>query len=133
MPPRRRTRNTPVVEEPSDNTPIQGSTQTPSELNPAISTGVMSIGDFIQAFQECVQTMRNQTPGERLDLSNLEKFLKLTPLSFKGESNLEIAKAWISEVEKKSKVMKCPEEEKVNLASYMFQDRADFWWKAALQ
>ena len=133
MPPRRNTRNTPVVEEPSDNTPIQRSAQATPELNTANSIGVMSIGGFMQAFQECVQTMRNQTQGERLDLSNLEKFLKLTPLSFKGETNPEIAEAWISEVEKKFKVMKCPEEDKVNLATYMLQDRADVWWKAALR
>ena len=26
--------------------------------------------------------------------------------------------------------MRCPEEEKVNLATYMFQGQAEYWWKA---
>ena len=29
--------------------------------------------------------------------------------------------------------MKCPEEDKVNLATYMLQERADVWWKVALR
>ena len=91
MPPRRRTQNTPVVKEPSDSTPVQRSAQTTQELNTANSAGIVSLGGFMQAFQECIHTMQNQ--GQRLDLSNLEKFLKLAPPSFKGESNPEIAKA----------------------------------------
>ena len=131
MPPRRRTRNTPVVEEPSDSIPIQGSAQTTPELNTTNSTGLVNLGGFMQAFQECMQSMQNQ--GKKVDLSNLEKFLKLAPPSFKGETNPEISEAWISEVEKKFKVMKCPEEDKVNLATYMLQERADVWWKVALR
>ena len=33
-------------------------------------------------------------------------------------------------MEKKFKVMRCPEEEKVNLATYMFQEHAKYWWQA---
>ena len=33
-------------------------------------------------------------------------------------------------MEKKFKVMRCPKEEKVNLATYMFQGHADYSWQA---
>ena len=50
--------------------------------------------------------------------SSLDHFLRLTPPYFKGESGLNAADFWIAEVEKKFRVMDCPEKEKVKLATY---------------
>ena len=49
----------------------------------------------------------------------MDKFLRLAPPSFKGESDPEIVDVWLNELEKKFKVMRCPDEDKVNLAAYM--------------
>ena len=50
--------------------------------------------------------------------------------SFKDESDPEMVEFWIVEMEKKFKVMRYPEEEKVNLATYMFQGQVEYWWQA---
>ena len=47
-----------------------------------------------------------------------------------GENDPEKADFWIFEMEKKFKVMRCPKEEKVNMAIYMLQGQADYWWQA---
>ena len=60
----------------------------------------------------------------------MDQFLHLATLSFKGESDLKKADLWIMEIEKKFKVMRYPEEEKVNLSTYMFQGHAEYWWWA---
>ena len=51
--------------------------------------------------------------------SSLDRFLRLTPPYFKGESEPDAVDFWIAEVEKKFRVMDCPEEEKVKLATYV--------------
>ena len=52
--------------------------------------------------------------------------LSCTP-SFVGEGGPDKADFWIFEIEKKFKVMRCPEEEKVNLTAYMLQGRDECW------
>ena len=64
------------------------------------------------------------------EVQSLDQFLRLSPSSFKGESDPKKANLWIVEVEKKFRVMRCPEEEKVNLATYMFQGHVEYWWQA---
>ena len=51
--------------------------------------------------------------------SSLDQFLRLAPPSFKGESGPDVVDFWISEVEKKFRVIDYPEEEKVKLATYL--------------
>ena len=46
------------------------------------------------------------------------------------ENDPEEADVWISEIKKKFWVMRCPEEEKVNLVMYMLQKRTDCWWQS---
>ena len=64
------------------------------------------------------------------EIRGLDQFLCLVPPSFVGEGSPDKADFWIFEIEKKFKVMRCLEEEKVNLAAYMLQGRADCWWQA---
>ena len=56
----------------------------------------------------------------------MDHFLHLSPPSFRDESDLEKVDYWIAEMEKKFKVMKCLEEEKVNLATYVLQGQVEF-------
>ena len=55
----------------------------------------------------------------------MEKFRRLDPPAFKGESKPDVVESWIREIEKIFQVIQCSEEDKVNLESYMLQDQAD--------
>ena len=60
----------------------------------------------------------------------MEKFRRLNPPVFKGDGRPVEVEGWIREMEKTFQVIQCTDEEKVNLATYMLQDRADIWWQA---
>ncbi|MQL81826.1 hypothetical protein Taro_014286 [Colocasia esculenta] len=53
--------------------------------------------------------------------SIMERFKRMTPPSFKGESDPLMAESW------------CPDEDKVTLATYMLHERADVWWSSLLR
>ncbi|MQM18065.1 hypothetical protein Taro_051049 [Colocasia esculenta] len=48
-----------------------------------------------------------------------------------GESAL-LAESWSREVEKIFRAIRCAQEDKVSLATYMLQERADVWWASML-
>ncbi|MQL87690.1 hypothetical protein Taro_020237, partial [Colocasia esculenta] len=54
-------------------------------------------------------------------LSIMERFKRMAPPSFKGESQPLLAKSWMREVEKIFWAIRCAEEDKVSLATYMLQ------------
>ena len=95
-----------------------------------VAPAVPDMGGFFQAFQTYLQ--RPPLPPSAPQ-SYLDRFLKLTPSPFKGERNPDIGEAWINELEKKFRVMKCPEEEKTELAVYMLQGPAEIWWGSMLR
>ena len=76
--------------------------------------------------------MQQARGGPRPEGSSMEKFLRLAPPSYKAENDPEAAELWLRELDKKFKVMRCPEGEKVNLATYMLQGQADVWWLVAV-
>ncbi|MQM12153.1 hypothetical protein Taro_045066 [Colocasia esculenta] len=53
--------------------------------------------------------------------SIMERFNGMGPPSFKGESQPLLAESWMREVEKIFQAIRCAEEDKVSLASYMLQ------------
>ncbi|MQL87850.1 hypothetical protein Taro_020403 [Colocasia esculenta] len=53
--------------------------------------------------------------------SIMERFKRMAPPCFKGESQLLLAEGWMREIEKIFRAIRCAEEDKVNLASYMLQ------------
>ena len=57
----------------------------------------------------------------------MEKFRRLNPPVFKGEGRPTEVETWIREMEKIFQVIQCTNEEKVSLATYMLQARADVW------
>src|SRR5262249_17975645 len=63
----------------------------------------------------------------------MERFRRMWPPFFKGESDPDVAEIWIRETEKIFRAIRCPEEDKVNLATFTLQDRADVWWTSALR
>ncbi|MQL79034.1 hypothetical protein Taro_011467, partial [Colocasia esculenta] len=53
--------------------------------------------------------------------SIMERFKRMASPSFKGESQPLLAESWMREVEKIFRAIKCAEEDKVSLATYMLQ------------
>ncbi|MQL97840.1 hypothetical protein Taro_030537 [Colocasia esculenta] len=64
--------------------------------------------------------------------SIMERFKRMSPPSFKGESNLLLSESWMREIEKIFRAIRCAEDDKVTLATYMLQERADVWWSLIL-
>ncbi|XP_038904225.1 uncharacterized protein LOC120090569 [Benincasa hispida] len=48
---------------------------------------------------------------------------------FEGMTDPMNAERWINQLEKCFNVMRCPEDRKVNLATFLLQKRAEEWWK----
>ncbi|MQM13030.1 hypothetical protein Taro_045952 [Colocasia esculenta] len=63
----------------------------------------------------------------------MERFKRMAPPSFKGESDPLMAESWMRETEKIFRAIRCPDEDKVTLATYMLQERADVWWSSLLR
>ncbi|MQL82295.1 hypothetical protein Taro_014768, partial [Colocasia esculenta] len=53
--------------------------------------------------------------------SIMERFKRMAPPSFKGESQPLLAESWMREVEKIFRDIRCAEKDKVSLATYMLQ------------
>ena len=69
------------------------------------------------------------TGSERLSL--LRQFQNLNPPSFKGATEPAAAEAWVWKLEKMFKILKCTDQQKVELAVYMLEGEADDWWNDA--
>ena len=65
--------------------------------------------------------------------SVLEHFRILNPPYFKGESQPLVVEHWLRVIEKIFQTIRCEEDEKVNLATFMLEERADVWWSAVLR
>ncbi|MQM21398.1 hypothetical protein Taro_054439, partial [Colocasia esculenta] len=57
----------------------------------------------------------------------MERFRRMTPPFFKGESDPILAESWLREMEKIFRAIRCADEERLTLATYMLQERADVW------
>ncbi|MQL90104.1 hypothetical protein Taro_022694, partial [Colocasia esculenta] len=64
--------------------------------------------------------------------SIMERFKRMAPPSFKGESQPLLAESWMREVEKIFWAIRCTKEDKVSLATYMPHERVDVWWASVL-
>ncbi|MQM16650.1 hypothetical protein Taro_049607, partial [Colocasia esculenta] len=65
--------------------------------------------------------------------STMERFKRMLPPSFKGESDPLLVENWMREIEKIFRAIRCADEDKVTLATYMLQERADVWWSSLLR
>ncbi|MQL87889.1 hypothetical protein Taro_020443 [Colocasia esculenta] len=83
----------------------------------------------------------------------MERFRRMTPPFFKGESDPILAESWLRETEKIFRAVCCAEEERVTLATYMLQvkgyacclkftlscidissqEHANVWWSSVLR
>ncbi|MQM19254.1 hypothetical protein Taro_052255, partial [Colocasia esculenta] len=100
-----------------------------------VSRGEMSLGVRIRALLEAQQAQA-QVPAPQADYggpSIMERFKRMSPPSFKGESDPLLVESWMREIEKIFRAIRCAEDEKVTLATYMLQERADVWWSSILR
>ncbi|MQL97606.1 hypothetical protein Taro_030295 [Colocasia esculenta] len=77
-----------------------------------------------------------QVPAPQADHggpSIMERFKRMSPRSFKGESDPLLAESWMREIEKIFRAIRCVEDDKVTLDTYMLQERADVWWSSLLR
>ncbi|MQL69636.1 hypothetical protein Taro_001917, partial [Colocasia esculenta] len=65
--------------------------------------------------------------------SIMERFKRMASPSLKGESQPLLVESWMREVEKIFRAIRCAEEGKVSLATYMLQERANVWWASVLR
>ncbi|MQM05552.1 hypothetical protein Taro_038368 [Colocasia esculenta] len=62
----------------------------------------------------------------------MERFRRMTPPFFTVESDPILEESWLRETEKIFRAIRCVEEERVTLATYMLHERADVWWSSVL-
>ncbi|MQL92232.1 hypothetical protein Taro_024853 [Colocasia esculenta] len=97
---------------------------------PPVDYGVFMQG-LVQAMQTQAQTQaalqaqleaQAQAPAQdHGGPSIMERFKRMTPPSFKGESDPLMAESWLRETEKIFRAIRCPDEDKVTLATYRLQ------------
>ena len=56
----------------------------------------------------------------------------MNPPYFKGENQPIVAEHWLRSIEKIFQTIRCEEDEKVNLATFMLEEHVDVWWSAVL-
>ena len=73
-------------------------------------------------------------PAEDLEYERYSKcfarFQSLRPMPFGGEPDPDETGAWIMEMEKIFKSLRCPREYWVELAAYTFTRAAEHWWRS---
>ncbi|MQM10722.1 hypothetical protein Taro_043624 [Colocasia esculenta] len=99
-------------------------------------------GVFMQGLVQAMQTQAHTPAALQAQLeaqaqvpaqdhggpSIMERFKRMLPPSFKGKSDPLLAESWMREIEKIFRAIRCADEDKVTLATYMLQERADVWW-----
>ncbi|MQM12550.1 hypothetical protein Taro_045469 [Colocasia esculenta] len=91
-----------------------------------VSRGEMSLGVRIRAQVLVPQAQDHGGP------SIMERFKRMSPPSFKGESDPLLAESWMRVIKKIFRAIRSAEDDKVTLATYMLQERADVWWSSLL-
>ena len=87
----------------------------------------VSVARFIRGVAMAVHKLNGDAPRED-GSSLLEKFLKLHPPMFKGESDPMGVEGWIKKLTKIFEAMQISDEKKMTLVPYILEDEADFWW-----
>ncbi|MQL75077.1 hypothetical protein Taro_007452 [Colocasia esculenta] len=76
------------------------------------------------ALQAQLEAQQAQAPAPQADHggpSIMEQFKRMSPPSFKGESDPLLAESWMREIEKIFWAFRCAEDDKVTLATHMLQ------------
>ena len=93
---------------------------------PQVEEEVSAIGSI--RGEAAVVRQPNQVAPREDGSSILEKFLKLHPPIFKGESDPRGTKGWIKKLSKIFEAMQISDERKMMLVPYILEDEVDFCW-----
>ncbi|MQL84519.1 hypothetical protein Taro_017040, partial [Colocasia esculenta] len=81
----------------------------------------------MQTQAQTTTTLQAQAPAHEAvfrGVPMMERFRRMTPPFFKGESDPILAESWLRETEKIFRAIRCTEEER---------ERADVWWSSVLR
>ncbi|MQM17239.1 hypothetical protein Taro_050207, partial [Colocasia esculenta] len=111
----------------------RGEQQAPAPQGPTVlpPPPPMDYGVFMQGMAQALAPVP-QEHGHG-GPSIMKRFKRMAPPSFKGESQPLLAESWMREVKKIFWAIRRAEEDKVSLATYMLQERADVWWASVLR
>ncbi|MQL77933.1 hypothetical protein Taro_010355 [Colocasia esculenta] len=118
----------------------RGEQQAPAPQGPTVLPPPAPV-DYVVFMQDLVQAMQTQAQNQAALQAQLqaqapapvpqeyghggpsimERFKRMAPPSFKGESQPLLAKSWMRKVEKIFWAIRCVEEDQVSLATYMLQ------------
>ncbi|GFS30827.1 hypothetical protein Acr_00g0014390 [Actinidia rufa] len=74
---------------------------------------------------------RGETEDPAIPVENVaivKQFLKLKPPTFSGEMDPVKANEWLLEMEKNFRLLRCGEQQKVEIGSYLLTGAASRWW-----
>ncbi|MQM19180.1 hypothetical protein Taro_052180, partial [Colocasia esculenta] len=129
----------------------QGEQQAPAPQGPVLPPPPpVDYGVFMQGLVQAMQTQAHTQAALQAQLeaqaqapvpqaqdhggpSIMERFKRMLPPSFKGERDPLLTESWMREIEKIFRAIRCAEDDKVTLATYMLQERADVWWSSLLR
>ncbi|MQL91041.1 hypothetical protein Taro_023645 [Colocasia esculenta] len=126
----------------------QGEQQAPAPQDPVLPPpppvdygvfmqGHANAGHTQDALQAQLEAQQAQVPVPQAQdhggPSIMERFKRMSPPSFKGESDLLLAESWMREIEKILWAIRCAEDDKVTLATYMLHERANVLWSSMLR
>ncbi|MQL77979.1 hypothetical protein Taro_010406 [Colocasia esculenta] len=128
----------------------QGEQQAPAPQGPMLPPPPpVDYGVFMQGLVQAMQTQAHTQAALQAQLearaqvpvpqaqdhggpSIMERFKRMSPPSFKGESDPLLAESWMRVIEKIFQAIRCTEDDKVTLATYMLQELTDVWWSSLL-
>ncbi|MQM20981.1 hypothetical protein Taro_054011 [Colocasia esculenta] len=94
------------------------------DVEELVRPGVMSQQEVLKLQLSRHSTRLAQAPAPEAGfggVSMMERFGRMTPPFFKGESDPILAESWLWETEMIFRAIRCAEEERVTLATYMLQ------------
>ncbi|GFZ07013.1 hypothetical protein Acr_18g0011830 [Actinidia rufa] len=89
------------------------------------------LSDMMQTLVGAMATQQGETEDPAIPVENVvivKQFLKLKPPTFSGEMDLVKANEWLLEMEKNFRLLKCGEQQKVEIGSYLLTGAASRWW-----
>ncbi|MQL78173.1 hypothetical protein Taro_010592, partial [Colocasia esculenta] len=125
----------------------QGKQQAPAPQGPVLPPPPpVDYGVFMQGLVQAMQMQAHTQAALQAQLeaqqaqaqdhggpSIMERFKRMSPPSFKGENDPLLSESWMREIEKIFRAIRCAEDDKVTLATYMPHERVDVWWSSLLR
>ena len=94
----------------------------PRQNNETTSSLLFKLHDIVFiVYCYCLMQQAQAPAQDHGGPSIMERFKRMAPPSFKGDSDPLLAESWMREIEKIFRAIRCTEDDKVTLATYMLQ------------